>query len=214
MARRIKKSAPVSAVDRLAIAIGHPLRLRILSALVGGEGSAATLSRQFRDVHLGDVAYHLRVLADDCELIELVRSRPVRGAMESFYRLKAGVDLAGVKLPQPITQGLRVQLFLNFVEVAIAAMDSGSLDRGEETTFSAQPVTVDEQGMAEINEAMREAMERVKRAEAESRRRLKRHKVQGSNGNGVVSAMVGAAAFPAAAPPEPRKAARSLQSSL
>jgi DNA-binding transcriptional ArsR family regulator len=196
MPRRVKKSdEPISPVDRLAIAIGHPLRLRILSALVAGEGSAATLSRQFHDVQLSDVAYHLRVLADDCELIEMTRSRPVRGAMESFYRLKPDTDLAGLQLPQPIAEWLRAQLFLNFVDVAVAAMDSGSLDGGDETTFAAKPVTVDRQGMAEINEAMREAMERVRRAEAESRRRLKL-----KNPSGVVSAMVGAAAFPATPP--------------
>jgi DNA-binding transcriptional ArsR family regulator len=204
MPKRPKKSPPAtSPVSRLAIAIGHPLRVRILSALIAGEASATTLSRQFADVHLSDVAYHLRVLADDCELIELVRSRPVRGTMESFYRLRPGADLSGIQLPQPVMQGLRAELFLNFVQTAIAAMDSGSLDGGEGTTFSATPVTVDRRGMEEINEAMREAMERVQRAEAESRRRLKRRRA------GAVSAVVGAAAFQTAMPGGAAEAASS-----
>jgi DNA-binding transcriptional ArsR family regulator len=181
-------------MGRLAIAMGHPLRLRILSAMVAGEASAASLSRQFRDVSVSDVAYHVRVLAEDCDLIELVRSRPVRGAMESFYRLKPGAELDGIQLPATIMQGLRLELFQAFVDVAVAAIDSGSLDANKETTFAAQPVTVDRQGMAEINQAMREAMERVKRAEAQSRDRLRR-----KGPSGAVSAMVGAAAFQAAA---------------
>lgn len=198
MSKRVKKNPDqTSPVSRLAVAIGHPLRLRILSALVAGEGSAAALSRQFGDVHLSDVAYHLRVLAEDCDLIEVVRSRPVRGAMESFYRLKPGADLSGLQLPQPVTQGLRVELFRNFVDVTVAAMDSGSLDAGDQTTFAAKPVTVDQRGMAEINEAMQEAMERVRRAEAESRRRLKR------GPSGALSALVGAAAFQTAMPQPP-----------
>lgn len=186
-------------MGRLAIAIGHPLRLRILSALVAGEASAASLSRQFRDVSVSDVAYHVRVLAEDCDLIELVRSRPVRGAMESFYRLKPGADLGGIQLPQAVMQGLRYELFRNFVDVAMAALDAGSFDEVDETTFSAQPVTVDQQGLIEINQVMREAMERVKQAEAQSRNRLRR-----KGPAGAVSAMVGAAAFQAAAPlPKP-----------
>ena len=198
MPRRSKKAGEsLSPMRRLSIALGHPLRIRILSALVAGEGSATTLSRQFGDATVGDVSYHLGVLADDCDLIERVRSRQVRGALESFFRLKPGSDLERIQLPQPIMQGLRAELFRTFVDAAVAALEAGSLDAGDDTTFAAKPVTVDEQGMAEINEALREAMQRVKRAEADSRRRLK-HK--GSTG---VSAVVGAAAFQAAMPPEP-----------
>ena len=181
---------------RLAIALGHPLRVRILSALIAGEGSATTLSRQFGDVSVGDVSYHLGVLADDCELIERVRAQQVRGALESFFRLKPGSSLGPIQLPQPIMEGLRAELFRTFVDAAVAALKAGSFDAGDDTTFAAKPVTVDQQGLAEINEALREAMERVKRAEAESRRRLEKRSTE------PVSAVVGAAAFQAAAPPE------------
>jgi len=198
MPKRDKKTGEsLSPMRRLSIALGHPLRIRILSALVAGEGSATTLSRQFGDVTVGDVSYHLGVLADDCELIERVRSRQVRGALESFFRLRPGSELHRIQLPPPVVQGLRGELFRTFVDAAVAALEAGSLDADPDTTFAAKPVTVDQQGMAEINEALQEAMERVKRAEADSRRRLK-HK--GSPG---VCAVVGAAAFQAAMPPEP-----------
>jgi DNA-binding transcriptional ArsR family regulator len=195
-----KAQESLSPLRRLAIALGHPLRVRILSALIAGEGSATTLSRQFGDVSVGDVSYHLGVLADDCELIERVRAQQVRGAMESFFRLKPGSSLGSIELPQPIMEGLRAELFRTFVDAAVAALEAGSFDAGDETTFAAKPVTVDRQGLAEINEALRDAMERVKRAEAESRRRLE---LKGSTE--PVSAVVGAAAFQAATPPEPEK---------
>jgi DNA-binding transcriptional ArsR family regulator len=200
MSRRIKKATEsLSPIRRLAIALGHPLRVRILSALVAGEGSATTLSRQFGDATVGDVSYHLGVLADDCDLIERVRSKQVRGALENFYRLKPpGSALGGVELPKPIVQGLRVELFCTFVDAAVAALDAGSFDTDDETTFAAKPVTVDPQGLAEINQALREAMERVKRAEAESRRRLELE-----SSTEAVSAVVGAAAFQPPSPPEP-----------
>lgn len=191
-----KERESLSPMRRLAIALGHPLRVRILSALIAGEGSATTLSRQFGDVSVGDVSYHLGVLADDCELIERVRAQQVRGALESFFRLKPGSSLGPIQLPQPIMEGLRAELFRTFVDAAVAALKAGSFDAGDDTTFAAKPVTVDQQGLAEINEALREAMERVKRAEAESRRRLEKRSTE------PVSAVVGAAAFQAAAPPE------------
>lgn len=197
MSKRAKKtSESLSPLRRLAIALGHPLRLRILSTLVAGEGSATTLSRQFGDATVGDVSYHLGVLADDCELIELVRSQQVRGALENFYRLSPGADLGEIQLPKSIMQGLRAELFRTFVDAAVAALDSGSLDTEDDTTFAAKPVTVDHKGMTEINEAMRDAMRRVKQAEANSRRRLKRVKGR----SGAVSVVVGAAAFQAAIP--------------
>ena len=201
MPKRAKKAESLSPIQRLAIALGHPLRVRILSALVADEGSATKLSRQFGDVSVGDVSYHLGVLADDCGLIECVRSQQVRGASESFFRLKPGSSLGQIQLPQTIMQGLRAELFRTFVDAATAALDAGSFDSGDNTTFAAKPVTVDQQGLAEINEALREAMERVKRAEAESRRRLKRKSLAGA-----VNAVVGAAAFQAATPPEPGQA--------
>jgi DNA-binding transcriptional ArsR family regulator len=174
--------------------------VRILSALVAGEGSATTLSKQFGDASVGDVSYHLSVLADDCELIELARSRQVRGALENFYRLRPGSRLGSIRLPKRVMKDLRAELFRTFVEAAVAALDSGSLDAGDQTTFAAKPVTVDQRGMEEINEALREALQRVKRAEAESRRRLKR-----KGPAGVVSAVVGAAAFQAVMPPQPSR---------
>ncbi len=97
-------------------------------------------------------------------------------------------------------EGLRAELFRTFVDAAVAALKAGSFDAGDDTTFAAKPVTVDQQGLAEINEALREAMERVKRAEAESRRRLELKR-----STEPVSAVVGAAAFQAAPPAEPGK---------
>ena len=54
-------------LDRVLRALGHPLRRRILRALVDGNGSASTLSKEFR-VSLGTVSYHLnQILAKECD---------------------------------------------------------------------------------------------------------------------------------------------------
>jgi len=77
-----------STLDRILSALSHPIRRRILRALVDGPGSASALSRSF-GVDVGVVSYHLnRVLAKQCEVVELVESVPRRGSMEKIYRLK------------------------------------------------------------------------------------------------------------------------------
>lgn len=67
--------------------LGHPTRLVIVGLL----GDATTLSpRQATDLidgpKLGAVAHHFRALST-AGLVEQVRTRPVRGAVEHFYSL-------------------------------------------------------------------------------------------------------------------------------
>jgi DNA-binding transcriptional ArsR family regulator len=66
-------------------AMEHPLRARILRTLVErGVMSPAQLSREL-SAKLTDVSYHVRRL-DELDCAELVELRPVRGAVEHFYR--------------------------------------------------------------------------------------------------------------------------------
>jgi DNA-binding transcriptional ArsR family regulator len=79
LARREKTST-----NRLE-AMRHPLRARILRLLVEREVmSPAELSRALL-ADLGDVSYHVHRL-EELECAELVSTRPVRGAVEHFYR--------------------------------------------------------------------------------------------------------------------------------
>jgi DNA-binding MarR family transcriptional regulator len=66
-------------------AVRHPLRARVLRTLVErGIMSPAELSRELH-ADLSDVSYHVqRLEALGCA--ELVRTQPVRGALEHFYR--------------------------------------------------------------------------------------------------------------------------------
>lgn len=75
-------------IARVYTAVGHPIRLRILLALTRGDVDRLS-PRGFvaanEDLTLGTVAYHFRDLLSD-GLIELAGERPVRGAVEHFYR--------------------------------------------------------------------------------------------------------------------------------
>ena len=63
----------------------HPLRVLILEAAEETEVSPATLSREWNEP-LGNVAYHVRMLADK-GLLRETRAEPRRGAIEHFYTI-------------------------------------------------------------------------------------------------------------------------------
>lgn len=69
---------------KLLKALGHPLRQRILQELNQGVASPSEIATRL-DEPLSNVSYHVKILAK-CDAIELVRTAPVRGALEHFYR--------------------------------------------------------------------------------------------------------------------------------
>src|SRR6201989_2720296 len=72
---------------RIAKALAHPLRARILQRLGERVASPGDLALELR-APLGGVRYHARMLRDyDC--VELVRTEPRRGALQHFYRATA-----------------------------------------------------------------------------------------------------------------------------
>jgi DNA-binding transcriptional ArsR family regulator len=80
-------------------ALGHPMRRRILRTMLaqGSEMSPRQLSEKLAEP-LSALSYHVRVLAE-CEAIELVRTRQIRGSTQHFYRarVKAGWALTALE---------------------------------------------------------------------------------------------------------------------
>lgn len=70
----------------LFTALGHPLRRRILRAMIGGsEASPLQLAGALR-VELTAVSYHMRMLVE-CGAVELIRvERGRTGSRQHFYR--------------------------------------------------------------------------------------------------------------------------------
>jgi DNA-binding transcriptional ArsR family regulator len=65
-------------------ALGHPMRHRLLFALGRGEATISQLAATL-DSNKGNVAHHLKVLAD-AGLVEPAGTRHVRGGTEQYYR--------------------------------------------------------------------------------------------------------------------------------
>src|SRR4051812_47204949 len=72
---------------RIAKALAHPLRARILLRLGERVASPGDLASEL-GAPLGLVAYHVRMLRD-YHCVELVRTEPRRGAVQHFYRATA-----------------------------------------------------------------------------------------------------------------------------
>jgi DNA-binding transcriptional ArsR family regulator len=66
-------------------ALRHPLRRRILREMADGEAASPRGLSNRLGVHLSNVSYHVRVLAD-CHAITPVGTRPARGSVQHFYR--------------------------------------------------------------------------------------------------------------------------------
>ncbi len=65
-------------------ALAHPIRFAVLVALGRGDLSPSQFARS-RGEPVSNVSYHFRLLAE-LGLIELARTRPVRGSIEHIYR--------------------------------------------------------------------------------------------------------------------------------
>jgi DNA-binding transcriptional ArsR family regulator len=190
------KGRPKTPLDRVLRALNHPVRRRILRALIDGEASASALSRQLR-IDLGVVSYHLnQVLGRECEVIELTRTIPRRGAVEKFYRLRFQALTEGdSKRARKHRDGPRVMSLEECFIVAVAAMEANAFESFEGSAWDWFLAAVDPEGWEEICQARDEFNERARAAVEESRARP-----ETARGRDVV---VGVAAFPAVAPSDP-----------
>src|SRR6188768_3199001 len=76
---------------RIAKALAHPLRAQILQRLGERVSSPGDLADEL-GAPLGVVSYHVRMLRD-YHCVELVRTEPVRGALQHFYKATARPSL-------------------------------------------------------------------------------------------------------------------------
>ena len=85
---------------RMAKVMSSPKRLAILNVLHERTASPVQISREL-EIGLSSVSAQIKVLKEyDC--IELVKTEPRRGAIEHFYRAKAGLAILkpGIELNQ------------------------------------------------------------------------------------------------------------------
>ena len=181
-------------LDRVLRALNHPIRRRILRALVDGTGSATTISQK-TGMELSLVSYHLsQVLAKECDIVELVDTVPKRGALEKFYRLK----FHGLSEADPGENGrqsaARQMSFEECLILAVSAMDADVFADLAGSSWDWSLAEVDAEAWKEIRAASEEFEARLREAAEASQRRA---------AAGTRSVVVGVAAFPAVSPGPP-----------
>jgi DNA-binding transcriptional ArsR family regulator len=158
--------------ERVVKALGHPLRQRILSILGEGVASPNEIARQL-DEPLGNVSYHVKILLEN-DLIELVETQPVRGAIAHFYRASARPffdDAHWRRLPLAARRTLFGQTLEEIGDELVQAAAEKGFDRVE-THVSWSPLQLDEQGWSEVAELLATTLARVAEIESESLVRL------------------------------------------
>lgn len=178
--------------QRLAKALGHPLRVQLLVAFGEETASPSELAERLGRP-LSSVAYHTRTL-HSYECLELVETRPVRGSTEHFYRAKPDAFIAGRKwrgVPPALRNGVAAESLQAFVDRAIAAIEAGTFVEGEGSGLNWSTMRVDEIGWQELQQLLDKALEAMKVVGDRSARRL-----GSSHGTPVVSGIVGFRARP------------------
>jgi DNA-binding transcriptional ArsR family regulator len=81
------EGSPATQLAQLGRALGHPLRVEILTALLFKDEASPRELAELLGHPLGTVSYHVRYLVT-LEMLELERMVPRRGAVQHFYSLK------------------------------------------------------------------------------------------------------------------------------
>lgn len=163
------KSATASMETTLAAIVAHPTRARCFSILAERTASPVEIAQEIgKDV--GHVGYHVRKL-QEMNLIELVDERPVRGAVEHFYRATARpiVDEKEFAAQSIEEREVFTRHFLQLHVTDLArAMDEHTFDERPNRWLVRTPMVVDEDGFDELAALHAEVYERTLDIQARS----------------------------------------------
>jgi DNA-binding transcriptional ArsR family regulator len=179
--------------QRLANAIGHPLRVALLEALHGRVSSPSQLAPDL-EVSLSLVYYHVKVL-EEAGAISLVKTESRKGATEYFYTAQPRCMIGHQdwrRAPLAVLPAVTSEVVRTFADQLGRAIDAGTIDGREDTVLSWMPITVDRQGWEEVMKLLRRAAELLTAIHDRSVERL--------GGEDGIPVVTGLAAFEAAPP--------------
>jgi DNA-binding transcriptional ArsR family regulator len=146
---------PLPLDERLAKALSHPLRRRVLERIMDdGEASPNEVAKGL-GAPLSTVSYHVHILRD-LQCIELVRTEPRRGAVEHFYRSALDLfleDAQWSRLPLVVRRQLAGQTVGDLMQEMGAAAGSGGFDDAA-SAIARVPLELDDTGRQELSELL------------------------------------------------------------
>jgi DNA-binding transcriptional ArsR family regulator len=160
--RRRRPPAASDAIDEnLVKALSHPLRQRILHVLNTKVSSPKEIAAEL-DEKVGDVGYHVRILAD-LGAIELVRTEQRRGAVKHFYRATTRAMLNNAefaRLPISARRGFHGENIDAIWQHIRGATEAGGFDR-EDVHVSWTWSELDERGYAQMVKLLDQTLEKA-----------------------------------------------------
>ncbi len=167
----VKKSRALDST--LGAIVAHPLRSRCLTILTERTASPNELATELGE-EVGNVSYHVKQLLK-MEAIELVRERPVRGAVEHFYRaakrpMLTDEEAAALSLEERLL--IARQVLQLMTADAATALEATTLCRRTDSHLSRLPILVDETGWRELGEIYADALQKTLDVQASSAERM------------------------------------------
>src|SRR6187431_1886800 len=135
-------------------AMSHPLRASILRILTERTSSPAEMAREL-DEELSNVSYHTKQLVE-FECAELVSTRPVRGALEHFYRATERhlVDTEDWdELDPVIAEDLVCEFMQKILDDFVVSARSKLIGGDKDFHLTRTPLVLDAEGLQEALEA-------------------------------------------------------------
>lgn len=159
----------------LGATVAHPMRCRCLAILADRVASPAEIAREL-GLEVSNVGYHVNALAE-AGLIEEVGQRPVRGAVEHFYKAIVR-PIASDEEEASYTHAERISFARTIWSLiaanATTAIEAGTLVERADHHLTRLPLRVDELGWSEMAAAYMELYERVYEIQMASAERLGR----------------------------------------
>lgn len=161
--------------SRLAKALSHPMRARILAILNDRIASPNEIAEMIGE-RLPNVSYHVRAL-HTLECIELVRTAQRRGAIEHYYRAIVRPffsDRDWKRLPVSARQAIADGALQMIWEDVSDAIRGGTFEARSDRHLSRSPLQLDEQGWGQLNQAVAKLSAEADRIASQSAKRLEK----------------------------------------
>lgn len=159
---------------RVAKALSHPLRIRILGILEERRASPRELAAEL-EAPLQNVSYHVRALAA-MKLVKLVKMAPRRGAVEHYYEAVVGAvrvpDDTWGKMPTIARQAVGASILNGAGKEASDSLASGGFDSSD-AHVSRTALVLDREGFSALAKELKRLLERADRLQRDSAARLK-----------------------------------------
>jgi DNA-binding transcriptional ArsR family regulator len=163
-------------------AMSHPLRASILRILADRTASPAEMAREL-DEELSNVSYHTKQLVGfDCA--ELVSTRPVRGALEHFYRATERhlIDTEEWEELDPlVAEGILSEIMQKMLDDFVTSAKARMIGGDKDFHLTRTPLVLDEEGLQEALEAQEKARLEILEIEARSAARMVKSGEVGTN---------------------------------